>query len=503
MSVRCYAFGPFILDVDRELLTRDSRPVSVGARGIALLTELVGADGKPVSKSRLLDAAWPDTAVEESNLSVQIAMLRKLLGPTADGSAWIMTVPRVGYRFVGKSRPLAAEPDDSARTSIVVVPLDYIGGDPEREYLADGVTDDIIAALARFRWFSVASRGTSFLLKAAGKDPRSIGRELDAAFLLEGSLRRDGPHTRISVQLVETVGGTTIWSEQYDLAEAEIIAVQDAIAERVAGAVEPELLRHDAMRVAHHTGNLSAWDLVRRGTWNFHKLTRSTHIEARSLFLQACELDQALAEAQLWVARVCAGLVAYGWSSTPDDHRREGLDAALRAIYLDGLNPYTHYSLAIISAYSSRLPQAILASERAIELSASFALGHLVLGMARLFGGDAHGAIDPLANGLRLNPHDPQNSVWFNLLALARLLSGDTAGALETARHGLRARPDSLGLATTLSCCLAANGDREAAREANRRAKSLPQGTPDALSPLREHNPHWTAYLRNLLDQLD
>jgi DNA-binding winged helix-turn-helix (wHTH) protein len=143
MSVRCYAFGPFILDVDRELLTRDSRPVSVGARGIALLTELVGADGKPVSKSRLLDAAWPDTAVEESNLSVQIAMLRKLLGPTADGSAWIMTVPRVGYRFVGKSRPLAAEPEDSARTSIVVVPLDYIGGDPGREYLADGVTDDI------------------------------------------------------------------------------------------------------------------------------------------------------------------------------------------------------------------------------------------------------------------------------------------------------------------------------------------------------------------------
>ena len=175
------------------------------------------------------------------------------------------------------------------------------------------------------------------------------------------------------------------------------------------------------MLVSHHTGNASAWDLVRRGTWNFHKVTSATHLEARRLFRQACELDRSLAEAQFWTARVNAGLLAYGWSSDPDRDRLEGLDAALRAIYLDGQNPYSHYSLAIISAYSSRLHQAVLASERAIDLSPSFALGHLVLGMAHLFAGNANGAIEPLAYGLRLNPHDPQNSVWFNLLALAPL----------------------------------------------------------------------------------
>src|SRR5690606_1294373 len=121
---------------------------------------------------------------------------------------------------------------------------------------------------------------------------------------------------------------------------------QDAIAERVAGAVEPELLRHDAIRVAHHTGNASAWDLVRRGTWNFHKVTRDTHLEARRLFREACGLDAALAEAQFWRARVSAGLVAYEWSSDPENDRLEGLDAALRAIYLDSQNPYSHYALA-------------------------------------------------------------------------------------------------------------------------------------------------------------
>ncbi len=256
------------------------------------------------------------------------------------------------------------------------------------------------------------------------------------------------------------------------------------------------------MRVTHHTGNLSAWDLVRRGAWNFHKVASSTHIEARRLFREACLLDDALAEAQFWRARVNAGLVAYGWSPDPESDRLEGLDAALRAIYLDGQNPYSHYGLAIISVYSNRLPQAILAAERAIDLSPGFALGHLVLGMAHLFSGNATAATGPLAHGLRLNPHDPQNSVWFNLLALARLLAGDITGALETIRAAVKTRPDSLPLAMTYTCCLAANGDLDDAHRAAKLAKSLPQGTPDALGPFRTHNPHWEQRLQDLLAQV-
>jgi TolB-like protein len=506
-SVR-FVFGSFAYDADRQVLTRDARPVVVNARGLALLRALLAADGKVVSKPELMDAAWPGVAVEESNLSVQIAILRKLLGPMPDGMGWIATVPRVGYRFVGEQAvrmgTTGAEGTNSwARTSIAVMPLGNVGGDPEQDYLVDGVTDDIIAALARFRWFAVASRGTSFAYKGSGKDSKSIGRELDVAFLLEGSLRRAGTRIRLSAQLVETTGGTTVWSEQYDVEEAEIFAVQDAIAERVAGAVEPELLKRDAMRVAHHTGNLSAWGLVRRGAWNFHKVTSRTHLEARRLFREACLLDDALAEAQFWRARVNAGLVAYGWSPDPESDLPEGLDAALRAIYLDGQNPYSHYGLAIISVYSNRLPQAVLASERAIDLSPGFALGHLVLGMAQLFAGNAAAATVPLDYGLRLNPHDPQNPVWFNLLALARLFAGDIAGSLETVRAAVKARPDSLPLAMTHTCCLVANGNLDDARRAARLAKSLPQGTPDALGPFRVHNPLWEQHLGNLLAQAD
>lgn len=505
MPSHAYAFGSFAFDADRRLLTRDGTPLAVNVRGLALLGTLLAADGMPVPKSALMDAAWPGLAVEESNLSVQIAILRRLLGPAANGSAWIATVPRIGYRFAGMlddgARPSDHRPAGRPRTSVVVIPFENVGGDPERDYLVDGIVDDIIVALARFRWFAVASRGTSFSFKGTTRDPKSIGQELETEFLLEGSVRWSGARLRVSAQLVETANGTTVWSERYDVADTEILAMQDAIAERVVGAVEPELLRYNATLVPHHSGNASAAELVRRGTWSFHKVTRTTHVEARRLFRQASALDEASAEAQLWVARVNAGLVAYGWSSDPDSDRREGLGAAFRAVNLDGQNPYAHYSLAIISAYSSRLQQAVLASERAIDLSPSFALGHLALGMSHLFAGNAEGATRPLANGLRLNPHDPQNSVWFNLLALARLLSGDIRGALETVRLGLKARPDSLPLSLTLSCCLAAAGERAAAREAYRLSQSLPAGPPDALAPLREHNPRWAADLRELLGQ--
>lgn len=508
MSPQCFVFGPFVLDADRERLTRDARPVAVGARGLALLAALLSASGKAVDKQKLMDAAWPGLAVEESNLSVQIAVLRRLLGPAPDGAAWIETVPRVGYRFAGdplhedRGAATGVPTDNSPRPSIAVVPFQNVSGDPEHEYLVDGITDDIITALARFRWFSVASRGTSFAYKGLGKDPKTIGRDLGVAFLLEGSIRRTAPGLSVTAQLVEATNGTTVWSEQYDVEDSEVFALQDAIAERVTGAVEPELLKHDSVRVAHHTGNLSAWDLVRRGTWNFHKVTRTTHVEARRLFREACLLDGLLAEAQFWTARVNAGLVAYGWSDDPENDRREGLDAAMRAIYLDGQNPYAHYSLAIISVYSDRLSQAILAAERAIELNPNFALGHLVLGMAHFFAGDASAAIEPLARGLRLNPHDPQNAVWFNLLALARFFAGDIAGSRETARTALKTRPDSRPLMLTLACCHAASGNWDEARRTARVATTLPQDARDALEPLRQTQPGWERRISELLAQI-
>jgi DNA-binding winged helix-turn-helix (wHTH) protein len=170
MTSQRIEFGSFTLDIERGSLLRDGRPLAVSSKGMLLLQALVGSEGAPVSRDRLMEAAWPGIAVEESNLSVQIAALRKLLGTMEDGSDWIFTVPRVGYRFAvlprnAKQIDNRLDQDPISRPAIAVLPL-IIGADSrDKEYLSDGITDDIITALMRFRWFRVVSRGSSFAFK--------------------------------------------------------------------------------------------------------------------------------------------------------------------------------------------------------------------------------------------------------------------------------------------------------------------------------------------------
>jgi TolB-like protein len=509
MTVEHYRFGPFALDAVAGTLTRDGQPVSVGSRGMALLVQLLKAEAQTVSKAALMEAAWPGLAVEESNLSVQIAALRRLLGPTPTGGDWIRTVPRVGYRFVREAA--SEEPglvlrgghtDRLVRPSLAMLPIANISGDQDQDYLAHGITEDISTALGRFRWFSVVTLKAGFAHKGTAGKVAQITADLGVRYLLQGSLRRSGPRLRLSVQLIEAASGVHVWAERYDLELTEVFAVQDAIAERVAGAIEPELLKTEAASsVSRHTGNVTAWDLVRQGMWHFHHVTRSTHIQARELFRQACRLDPELAEAQIWLARVNAGLLAYSWSDDPVADREEGLRAAFAGIQLDERNPYSHYGLAIVSAYGGQLEQAIRAAKQAVALSPSFALGHLVLGMAKLFHGAAGEASAPLERGLQLNAFDPQNFVWFNLLSLSHLFAGDHPSARDAGERAVAVRPNWRPSLETLACSYIAMGLRGEARRCLAQAAQLPSAG-DALGPLREYNPHWVDQMEKLIDSI-
>ena len=482
MERQRYSFGPFLLDVDREALFRDGSPVVLGTRAFTLLKVLVGAGNREVSKQDLMDAAWPGTAIEESNLSVQVANLRRLLGPNAQGGEWIATAPRVGYRFAGeieRSVPMGGAP--SIRPTVLVQSFVDVTGEENGAPLAAGITEDLVIALSRFRWFAVARQGT------------------DAPYVLSGSVRRSGPRVRISAQLVSSATGTHVWAEKYDIEAADLFALQDELAARVAGAIEPELLRSESGRLI---GDRSAPDLVRQGTLLFHKVNRDTHFEARALFRQACRLDPSLAEAHIWLARVSAGLLAYGWSDDSSADAAEGLAAALTAIRLDEQNPYAHYGLGVISAYAGKLEQARRAAERAIEASASFALGHLVLGMALLFSGEAGPAIAALERGLELSPHDPQNFAWLNMLALARALSGNASGGLDAAQQVVKIRPDWRPGFETLAYCQALLGRRDDARRSAMYLKALAQVPGDAIGPLRSSRPTWAGEIAEALREL-
>jgi TolB-like protein len=497
MLLERVSFGPFVLDRGRGTLFRDGLPVAVGRRGMLLLEALVRS-GAVVEKARLMDAAWPGTAVEESNLSVQIAALRKLLGTTPDGRPWIQTVPRVGYRFAGDlspdgTAPLPSPLPKSRRPAVAVLPIGLLGS-TDRQYLAAGLTEDIITALTRCRWFRVVVPRAAIEL---GQDPV-------ADYLLRGSVQCADNRFRVSVQLAEAESGYHLWAERYDIDLADAFAIQDEIAERVIGAIEPELLRSEShAAVTRHSGNITAWDLVRQGMWHFHKVTRDGHATARDLFRRACATDPDSPEAHAWLGRVSAGLVAYGWSNAPEKDAREGLAAAARAVSLDPRDPYCHYAAAIVGAYSGLVGPSIQAAETAIDLNAGFALGHLVLGLARLLGGQPEEAVPALRHGLSLNPNDPQNLAWHVLLACAELLSGDPRSAQASASRAVAVRADFRPATEMLACCSVSLGLADDARLWATRARRLDGSIADLTAPLKRSAPDQAAAIDRLLAQAE
>jgi TolB-like protein len=509
MSRQTFLFGPFLLDPDREMLLQNGAPVAIGRRGLLLLLALLRAQGQIVRKADLMHSAWPNAVVEESNLSVQMASLRKLFGPSSEGSEWIATVPRIGYRFAG---PLLVhdEPETlvgeqamelARKPSIAVLPFSNLSDDLELEFFADGIAEDIITALSKFRWFSVLARNSSFIYKGAPINVKRVARDLDVRYLIEGSVRRSAKRVRVSAQLVDAGSGNQIFANRHDFDLVDILAAQDQIAELVAAATEPELLRSESKLAAapRRGSSVNAWDLVRQGIWYLHQMSQATHLRARDLLREACHLDPDLPEAHAWLAQASAGIVGYGWSGNPAAEAREGMNAALTAVHLDEKSPYAHYALAMTSVYEGALDQAVRAAERALELCPGFAPGHFALGMARLFSGDARAAIGPLEHALRLNPHNAQNFVWSTLLALAYFFERKADMALHCAERALKIRPTWRPTLGTLACCDVVLGHTEAARECVERMAKVEDPLGDALAPLKRRNPQWIKAMSALL----
>jgi TolB-like protein len=496
-------FGPFRLDLSRRELWQGDRLIPVGARALDILCVLVSARGEVVSKDELMAKVWPETVVEENNIQVHVSALRKAIADATSPTGYLLTVPGRGYRFVGleleaegiNAPAVAAAADHPPlphKPSIAVLPFVNLGGDAEQEYFADGITEDIITALAHFRWFFVIARNSSFAYRGRSIDVKQVARELGVRYVLEGSVRRSADRVRISTQLIDANAGTQIWGDRYDRELADIFAVQDEITEQVVGAVEPELLKAEGGRaVARASGSLSVWDLIRQGTWHFHQLSEPTHLRALELFKEATRIAPDLPEAQMWVSRAATGVAAYGWCRDPDAVLRESLAAALAAVRRDEKDAYSHFALAMTHVFLGNLLEAVRAAEKAVELGPSFALAHVGLGMALLYSGKPEEALEPMASGLRLNPFDPQNSHWFRIQALALYFANQKERALASAQRALKARPGWPLTLETAAICHVALGQMKEARaclEQMRRAPA-PKGDPTAI--MRKRNPTW------------
>src|SRR5215831_14151688 len=260
------------------------------------------------------------------------------------------------------------------RPSIAVLPFSNVSGDPEQDYFVDGITEDIITALSKWRWFLVIARNSTFAYKGKSVDLKEVGRDLAVRYVLEGSMRRAGPRVRISSQLINIATGTHLWAERYDRDLTDIFAVQDDITSRVAAAIEPALSRAEIQRViAKRPEHMGAWDYCQRGFWHVHKATRTDGVTAYGLFKQALARDPNLAEAHLGLAR--ALIVQWDYGSVEDfaPFVRQARESALQAVALDSENPQAQYVLAQTSLWAGDVRAAPLSST-ATSLSVIFIL---------------------------------------------------------------------------------------------------------------------------------
>lgn len=425
------AFGPFVLDSGAGTLLRKDVPIAIGYRALKLLAALVERPGEVLGKTELMDAAWPDTAVEEGNLTVQIALLRKLLGPAADGGQWIATVPRVGYRFTGaagrldgaKRKPLPL-PD---KPSIAVLPFVNVSNDPEQESFADGLTEDLITDLSRISGLFVIARNSAFAYKGMAMDVRGIARDLGVRYLLEGSARRAAGRVRINAQLVDAVSGDHLWAERFDRSLDDIFAVQDEVTAKIVAAL---LGRLRAPPPRNRPQNIEAYDLCVRA----RKLmddSPQTAREAHLMFTRAVSLDPGYAEPYRWLAmNHWMGWVHSGGPT--ESSRAVALELARKAVAIDPNDAGCRWVLAYLLAYERSFTAADAEFAKAIELDPNEADAWAALSDIAVLAGRVEEGLEHIRKAFRLNPFPAS---WYYLtLGQAQYAAGEYEAAVETLR---------------------------------------------------------------------
>lgn len=474
------AFGPFELLVRRRQLLRAGQPVPLGARAFDLLLALVLREGALASKEELMAEVWPRLVVEESNLHVQISALRKTLD---DGNEYLATVPRRGYRFVGRVERSRARTSPD-KPSIAVLPFTVMSAEPDQDYFADGVVEEITSALSRFSALFVIARGSSFTYKGRQVAIRQIGRELNIRYVLQGSVRRSGGRIRIAAQLVEAESGVQRWSTQYEARLDDVFDLQDRITASVVGALVPKVEAAEIERALKKpTDSIDAYDRYLRALAAFYAWTREGNDAALALLHEALELDPRFVAAILLAENCWAARYAQSWSADQVALAESARLAQLAA----KLDPENAEALAVLARRTPSIngahAQAMALAARAVTLNPNSTFVWRCAGYAYMFAAQAERAVLHFERALLLSPRDPRSYDALNGLAFSLVQLGRDAEAIEAARAALQQNPDFAPAWRSLTSALALSGQLEEARRTLERTMQLdPAFTLDAMS---------------------
>ena len=474
-----FLFADHTLDTDRRELRRCGTPIAVEPQVFDLLTYLVQNRERVVSKDDLFASVWGGRIVADSTLASRINAARKAIGDSGEEQKLIRTIARKGVRFVGevqprqeRDQPAAPRNDFAGRTalpssdrpSIAVLPFVNMSGEAEQEYFSDGISEDIITALSKLRWFFVIARNSSFAYKGRSVHLKEIAEDLGVGYVVEGSVRKEGGRVRITVQLIDVATGSHLWAERYDRDLADVFAVQDEITQAIVATIEPQLYAAENFRAQRKPPeSLDAWDLVMRALSHYWRVTREDNLAAQGLLEQAIAIDPNYARALALLAVSHLFGARMGWedaaTAAPVAER-----AAVAAVRADGEDPWAHLALACAHVYRGRLEDSLAAFEQALRLNSNFALAQGLYGLVLSWTGRWREGAEAARRALRLSPRDPSAAIYNVVAAYAAYVERDYTEAIRLSREGIRQRNDFPGAYRVITAAAAMAGEMDLAK---------------------------------------
>jgi adenylate cyclase len=389
------------------------------------------------------------------------------------------------------------------RPSIAVLPFANMSGDPEQEYFADGISEDIITGLSKLRWFFVIARNSSFTYKGKAVDVKRAARELGVRYVLEGSVRKGGNRVRITAQLIDAATGNHIWADRYDGELTDVFALQDEITRKVIAAIEPKLLEVEGIRSQNRSPeDLGAWDMVIQANSLFWRLNKVEGDAAIAMLRRAVERypDYGPAHSMLAFMLLVSGRLVAWMVAEQEALIDEAEKLARRAASLDNSDPWAHLALGFVAYTKRSTDEAVEEFQRALELNPNFAAAHGYLGLALALAGRSEEAIGHCDEAIRMSPHDPQNAIFNTALSAAHYLAGRYNEAIEFGRKATQQRAELSSAYRVYAASLAQAGQIEQAKAAVKRLKELHPGI--SIGWIEQYVPYTAGQMAKFLDGL-
>jgi TolB-like protein len=474
-------FDEFELITARREIRRNGEAVSVEPKVYDLLLFLLERRDRTVGKEELQDAIWPNVIVTEAALTRCVMKARQVLGDRANRQKIIKTVHSHGYQFVAEVAESHTEQQhtgvevDAGRRSIAVMPFINLSNDAEQEYLADGLTQDIVTDLSRNSWLFVIARNSTQFYKGKSVNHVDLGSALGAQYIVEGSVRKSGSNIRISAALIDIASGVSEWSERYDQPVADLFDIQDSITLGIASSLGTHVRRAEGKRALRaDPAALDAWGLVHKGIEaSWATFNRESNLQAEAIYRQALQVSPDNPRARAFLGCSVAMKVANGWSDAIETDRAESWSLGTRAVAESPEDAMIMINWGHTHTCLGKAAEAVSILQRALELDPSSAWGHGLLAFALTGAGRATEALEMVTEALRLSPRDAAKHWYLSMYAWAYLQLAQYEDAAREAQRAINAYRGWQVPWATLAVARAGLGQWEGAQEAAASAAAL------------------------------